>query len=939
MATPATAEAIVSVEVTSGQVLTITGTSDDDHILVTESAPGQLLLQPGSNTALDFLNGCVEVMDGGGGTGVAECTGVAEIIANLKAGNDFVVVKSSLPAELRGDGGDDELRGGSGNDELYGAGGDDVIGGGEGQDKVRGGDGNDELYGNKGDDDIKGEAGHDRIDGGDGDDVIDGGGGDDYLFGFSGDDIIGGGPGNDHIDGGDDQDDLSGNGGDDTLFGGAGVDQINGGPGSDTVEQDPPAPLVDVETYGGIQNAVALGGGTTLAVANGTLAFNDPHGNANEITVIEDPVVPGALFVTDASQTPFVLGPGCTASGSSYMASCTGAQDLYLEGGAGNDVLEVSVLITFPSSLSGGTGYDKLLGGGGADVLDGGSQADVLDGREGADELYGGEGDDRISGGLGVAPDADLLFGGPGFDSATYYDRLSPVSVTFDTQHNDGYSGEGDYVALDIESRGTNFVADDGVLDPGSELLVFPFAWSTSDPLFHMSTRDDVQVVAFYEQVFDSLPNQHCFLTIGARDLGSSTWSLKQLDWREDPDGSPLPCQGDTHYNIRISIDRHGFLHVAAAHHNDPMRYFRTAGSILNSPAEIQTLTRHPVIDWPGYEPGVTYPQFYETQNGTLMMTYRQDGNDGGPIRASVFDPNTETWSYVPDGALFGTAPTGGDAYREEYRRDGRIHHFARFFHGGAMQSQALVYARTQDGHVYENAAGTPLSLPITNVTSEAHIEFNSEGGIRRFDPSFDSTDSPMVGYLVYDNDENGNYCPGGQKELKSRFAVLRNGQWLKKDLKCTDFVWVLAGPKFLDPAEAWTFFQTVPEERLLNGQRVYVVSTTVGNTPYGIETEHFVLDWESLDILAQQGTDPGGEVAVIDWSDQCAEPDPFVPATPVPPGISAAKWATKYEPGVGDTDAADFYRLLHEVVTGPWGVATDPTPVRVKRLACDKTE
>ena len=922
------AYALVSLEV-DGQVLEITGTPDDDNLFLEDIGPGQVRVEPlGSGTALEFLTGCVEVMDGGVGTGVAECSGVASISASLKGDDDFIRVKSTLPAQIDGDDGADHLRGGSGNDDLDGGPGNDVIGGGAGDDAVRGGGGNDELYGNQGDDDLKGQAGDDRIDGGSGDDVIDGGGGDDYLFGFAGDDTMEGGPGEDWVDGGEGQDDIEGNGGADTLFGGPGVDAINGGGGSNTIEHDPPAPLVDVVAYGGIPNAATLSGGTTLAVVGGTLVFNDPDGNPNDITVIDDPGVPGALLVTDAGETPFVLGPGCVSSGASYVASCNGVQDIYLEGGGGDDVLEVSVAL--PASLSGGAGYDKLLGGGGPDVLDGGSQADVLDGRGGADELYGGDGDDRISGGAGVAPDGDLIFGGEGFDAATYYARLNPVSVTFDAQYNDGDVGEGDYVALDVERRGTNFVADDTVLAQGAELSVSPLAWSASDTKFAMSTQDDGQVVAFYEQVGG------CYLTVAARALGSTTWSFKQLDWSENGNGSAPGCVADTHYNIRLAVDLDGFLHVVSGMHHSPMRYFRTDGSIRDDPTEVSTLTRHPVVDAPGYEGGVTYPEFFRTQDGTQMLSYRQPGRES--IRASRFDPHTKTWSYIPDGMLF-----QGNPYRQHVQRDGWVHSFARFFRGGAMQSQTLAYVRTKDGLVYENANGQPVDLPVSAATTEAHIEYNSEGGIRPYHFTFDSAENPVVGYLVYDNDENGNTCPANtQPVLKARLAVFRNGQWLKKDIKCTDFAWVNAGPKFLNPGVPNTWFMAAPSERWLNGQRVYVVSTIIGNTAYGVEKEYFVLDWETLDLVSQHATPPGGEPAVVDWSDQCATHPYNQWATPVPSGVPPAQWVRRYEPGVGDLDSEDFYRLVHELAIGNWnsgGAGTGPTELRVKRVGCGKVD
>jgi Ca2+-binding RTX toxin-like protein len=81
-----------------------------------------------------------------------------------------------------------------------------------------------------------------------------------------------------------------------------------------------------------------------------------------------------------------------------------------INGGAGDDTIEVGKEVEVPATLRGGDGNDHLVGGLGKDKLVGGPGDDTLSGRGGDDALYGGPGNDALYGGLGN----DKLIGGPG---------------------------------------------------------------------------------------------------------------------------------------------------------------------------------------------------------------------------------------------------------------------------------------------------------------------------------------------------------------------------------------------------------------------------------------------------------------------------------------------------------------------------------------------
>ena len=92
---------------------------------------------------------------------------VCQIFVYGQAGNDDIQVAGSItiPAVLRGGGGNDRLKGGAGHDVMLGEDGDDLLLGGAGRDLLVGGDGADRLVGDAGDDIlIGGITDHDATD-------------------------------------------------------------------------------------------------------------------------------------------------------------------------------------------------------------------------------------------------------------------------------------------------------------------------------------------------------------------------------------------------------------------------------------------------------------------------------------------------------------------------------------------------------------------------------------------------------------------------------------------------------------------------------------------------------------------------------------------------------------------------------------------------------
>ena len=164
--------------------------------------------------------------------------------------------------------------------------------------------------------------------------------------------------------------------------------------------------------------------GSSAAVVDGVLTFTAGAAQDNNVLVRH---VGTSLRVAD-SLASITAGAGCTAfSASEVTCPADGINAVALLGGDGSERLRANT--SLPTAIDGGSGSDVLIGGSGADLIDGGEGNDVLIGNAGGDTLNGGDGS----------------------DTASYSERTAPVSLSLDSQPNDGETGEGDAINDDVE--------------------------------------------------------------------------------------------------------------------------------------------------------------------------------------------------------------------------------------------------------------------------------------------------------------------------------------------------------------------------------------------------------------------------------------------------------------------------------------------------------
>ncbi|HKX61512.1 MAG TPA: calcium-binding protein, partial [Verrucomicrobiae bacterium] len=457
-------------------LLTITGTSGDNQIVVSRDAAGKILVAQGAvqikggtptvaNTELISIFGL-----GGNDTLRIDEAGGAMPRAQMQggAGNDV----------LTGGGGDDRLFGQSGFDTLFGRGGADVLFGGADNDTVTGGDGDDSIFLESGDDRSVWNPGDDTdlVEGGGGTDVaeVNGGNGPEefatvangervrfsridpapfeldlgtceevVLMANSGDDrfsatgdlatliriTVDGGAGNDTILGsngadlllgGDGNDFVDGQQGNDVAFLGAGNDtfQWDPGDGSDTIEGQDGSDVLRFNGSGAseILEALAIGQRARLTRNVGTIVMD-----FDGVEQIDVAAAGGTdtMTINDLSGTKVVVANLFLAGAIGGSTGDGQADTVIVNGSNGDDVAEI---------LGAGTSYSVV----GLHALvsvrqsEGTNDSLVVRSFGGNDQLTastlaagvvklsldGGPGNDTLTGSAGV----DLLLGGDNND-------------------------------------------------------------------------------------------------------------------------------------------------------------------------------------------------------------------------------------------------------------------------------------------------------------------------------------------------------------------------------------------------------------------------------------------------------------------------------------------------------------------------------------------
>ncbi len=268
------------------------------------------------------------------------------------------------------------------------------------------------------------------------------------------------------------------------------------------------------------------------------------------------------------------------------------------------------------------------------------------------------------------------------------------------------------------------------------EQSVVGTAWAGHKVNFCLFPTPQKEYVGYY--------NARRQLVIAGRAPGASAWEQQPLN---------TYVQWDSHNTIELFCDDTGCLHIAANMHTSPLIYYR-----MKRPHDLGSIERFEQMTGRNEE-SCTYPRFLKDFRGRLIFHYRDGRSGGGNEIYNLYDSGVRQWSRLLDTPLtFGG--TGMNAYFF-----GPVPGPDGFFHLGWVwrdtncceTNHDLSYARSRDLLHWENAAGTPLRLPMTLGTPGlvAVPTARSHSGLINMGNriGFDGNGKPVLSFHLYGPD------------------------------------------------------------------------------------------------------------------------------------------------------------------------------------------
>lgn len=286
--------------------------------------------------------------------------------------------------------------------------------------------------------------------------------------------------------------------------------------------------------------------------------------------------------------------------------------------------------------------------------------------------------------------------------------------------------------------------------------------------------KTSTQYVAYY--------NADRQLTLASRPLAAREWKQYTLP-DAAPGQPPTKTAWDSHNSLALALDSTGQLHLSGNYHAAPLLYYRTT-----SPGDITSLA--PLNKMLGTrEASATYPRFLAGPNHELVFAYRDGRSGQGDDLYNLYHPENQTWTRLLDQPLldgqkksnaYSVGPTSGP--------DGNYHLTWVWRNSPDCSSNHdLSYARSKDLVHWENAAGKPLTLPITLTPDTIVDPVPPKGGIINNNTliGFDPQHRPVLAY-------HKNTAEGTELFL-ARFDPAAN-QWQTVQQSHWNYTWNFSG-------------------------------------------------------------------------------------------------------------------------------------------------
>jgi hypothetical protein len=213
--------------------------------------------------------------------------------------------------------------------------------------------------------------------------------------------------------------------------------------------------------------------------------------------------------------------------------------------------------------------------------------------------------------------------------------------------------------------------------------------------------------------------------------------------------GSPFEAETklDPHHSYALGTDAEGRVHVAGNHHNETLRYARSAP---HDPGRWQAAS---MVG--SEEERVTYPAFIALADSTLLFAYRDGRASHGDVYLNRRAAGVGRWERV--GMLVEGRRSDESPYLNHVAvgRDGSLHVSGCFRgKGGAAANRDIWHAMSGDGGLsWRDAEGRALELPLGrgNVPIAIPTAPRGSGLVNQMGMGVDAAGRPHVAYFHYD--------------------------------------------------------------------------------------------------------------------------------------------------------------------------------------------
>lgn len=213
-----------------------------------------------------------------------------------------------------------------------------------------------------------------------------------------------------------------------------------------------------------------------------------------------------------------------------------------------------------------------------------------------------------------------------------------------------------------------------------------------------VTTFGDTQYTVFY--------NAQGQVVLAKRKVSSTHWDTRVTQYSGNV--------RDAHNTISLAVDGRGILHMSWDHHGHPLRYVQST-----APGSLELTDKMPMTG--KHETHVTYPEFFNLDDGGLLFLYRDGGSGRGNTMLNRFDARTGKWSVIQHPLISGEGQR--NAYTNQIAIDSRgVWHISWNWRetGDVATNHDLCYAKSADGgQTWMKSTGEKYDLPITQTNAE----------------------------------------------------------------------------------------------------------------------------------------------------------------------------------------------------------------------------